>query len=233
MNSNNCEGLEFIAVEPSGIVVDAATLQTPQGKVFIRRRIPYDYLSKFSLADGLGIFFRYDKQRQFETLLNITKLPFSAVNIAHTEDKVIVGYTTSHPIDESERWASLNQEGNPFKVLEFGAVEVSRNWRGLGIAKQLLTFSFRDDAYFADKILISTELAWHWDYDQLGLSKFQYREFLKNTIEYGGFEQMYTDEPNVMMDAANMFMVRFGEKVDGDLLQSFMAMLFKNNQWGL
>jgi hypothetical protein len=65
------------------------------------------------------------------------------------------------------------------------------------------------------------------------MNKFTYREILKNTIECGGFEQMYTDDENVMMDSANMFMVRVGEKVDGDLLQNFSAMLFKNNQWGL
>jgi len=56
---------------------------------------------------------------------------------------------------------------------------------------------------------------------------------LKKVLESAGFNKMDTDEPNVMMDSANMFMVRIGPKVDPAIEQRFYSMLHKNNLWGL
>ena len=223
----------LLAVCPDGELLESATLQTERGPIYFRRRLPVERLQKMTLAEGLGIFFRYNIERQKETLLKIAAMEYGNIVVAHTAEDVVIGYITMHPIDESERWNVMNQAAAEPKVYEFGAIEVSRLWRGLGLSKRLMQAAFKDDSWLDNKIITSTEFSWHWDYEEIGLNKFQYRKMLKNVIASAGFQQLDTDEPNVMMDATNMFMVRIGPKVDPELMQKFFALLHKNNTWGL
>lgn len=226
-----------LAIEPEGILLERLTREGPQGRVYFRRRVPAERLAQMELAEGLGIFFRYDLQRQKETLLKIARMDYGDMVIAYTADDLIVGYVSMHPVDASERWEMLNRSSpiNPegrLYVHEFGAIEVSRKWRGLGISKALMQAGFEGDSWFDDKIVVSVEFAWHWDYEEAGLNRFSYRNMLKKVIASAGFEQMDTDEPNVLMDAANMFMVRIGPKVPNPVQQQFFSLLHKDNRWG-
>ncbi|HEX2913679.1 MAG TPA: hypothetical protein VH186_22940 [Chloroflexia bacterium] len=226
-----------LAVEPEGVLIENLTVEGPRDKVFFRRRVPAEQIEQMELADGLGIFFRYDKERQKQILLNIARMPYGNVVLAHTPGGLITGYVSTHPVDSSERWDTLNQvshvnsEGKLY-VYEFGAIEVSRQWRGMGLSTRLMRAAFETDDWFEDKITVSVEFAWHWDYEEVGMSKFAYRNMLKKVIGSAGFERMDTDEPNVVMDSANMFMVRLGPKVPTEVQQRFFALLHKDNRWG-
>ncbi len=184
------------------------------------------------LAGGLGIFFRFDPERQLNTLIKIANMPYGNVILAHTAGNLIVGYASCHPVDSTERWNVLNKPGQPYRVYEFGAIEVSREWRGQGVSSGLMKAAFEGDPWMVDKIIISFEFSWHWDYEELGMSKYAYRDMLKKVISGAGFEKMDTDEPNVMMDGANMFMVRVGKEVPQEVEQEFYALLHTNNRWG-
>ena len=226
-----------LSLEPDGELIPHLTIEGEHGPLYFRRRLGAARLSRMELADGLGIFFHYDKERQKQTLLKIARMPYGNVVVAHTADDVITGYVTMHPLDPDERWDTLNRPSdvNPdgrLYVHEFGAIEVSRQWRGQGLSGRLMRAGFEGDAWFDDKIVVSVEFAWHWDYEEAGLNKFAYRKMLRKVIATGGFEQMDTDEPNVLMDAANMFMVRLGPRVPSHIQQRFFSLLHKNNQWG-
>jgi acetoin utilization protein AcuA len=222
-----------LVIEPEGQLLEPLTKQTDRGAIYFRRRVPASRLEKMRLAEGLGIFFRYDLERQKNTLLKIVRMEYGNVVIAHTADDLILGYVSMHSVDESERWAVLNKPGEPLRVYEFGAIEVSRKWRGYGLSTALMRAAIEGDSWMDDKIIVSVEFAWHWDNEEMGLSKFAYREILRKVIATGGFQKMDTDEPNVMMDSANMFMVRVGKKVPVEIEQQFYSLLHTHNKWGL
>lgn len=222
-----------LTIQPLGEAVEKYTLDTPRGQIYFHRHLPPERLAQMQVDEGLGIFFRYNIQRQKETLLKIARMDYGNIIVAHTAADLIVGYVTMHPIDPNERWNVLNQPAQPPTVYEFGAIEVSRDWRGLGLSIRLMQAAFDNEKWLDDKIVISVEFSWHWDYEEAGLNKFAYRKMLAKVIGSAGFQQLDTDEPNVLMDSANMFMVRIGPAVEPTVLQKFFALLHKNNTWGL
>lgn len=226
-------GENCLIIEPEGELVEQFTRETDRGLLYFRRRVPAEKLARMKLAEGLGIFFRFDTERQLNTLLKIARMNYGNVVIAHTADDLIVGYISMHPVDESERWAVLNKPGEPIRVYEFGAIEVSRKWRGYSLSKSLMRAAIENEPWLDDKIIVSVEFAWHWDYEELSMGKFAYRDMLQKVIAVAGFQRMDTDEPNVMMDGANMFMVRVGKNVPGEIEQEFYSLLHTNNKWGL
>jgi hypothetical protein len=220
-----------LAIEPDGELVN--TLETERGPIFLRRRVPATHLETMTLSKGLGIFFRYDTERQMATIIKIANMEYGNAVIAHTAENEIVGYVLMHRADEWNRWSKLNEPGGPIHIYEFGSIEVSREWRGFKLSTALMRAAIDGDSWLDDKIITSVEFAWHWDNEEMGLNKFAYRSILKKVIETGGFHQMDTDEPNVMSDSANMFMVRIGPKTNTELQQKFFASLHENNRWGL
>jgi acetoin utilization protein AcuA len=229
--------LQPLAIAPAGELLEDLTVEKDGRGIFFRRRVPAAYLEQMQVSPGLGIFFRYDGERQKETLLKIARMDCGNIVIAQTSEAEIVGYVTSHPIMPEERWAVLNQpsEINPqgtLFVCEFGAIEVSRQYRGWGLSTRLMRAAFGTDSWYADKIVVSTELAWHWDYEQAGVNKYAYRNMLRKVISSADFEALDTDEPNILMDPANMFMVRIGPEVPSPIQQRFFSLLHKDNRWG-
>lgn len=222
-----------LVIEPRGELVEQLTKETSCGLIYFSRRVPAEQLARMQLAEGLGIFFRFNLERQMETLLKIAQMNYGNIIIAYTAEDLIVGYVTMHPIDESERWNVLNRPGEALRVYEFGAIEISRKWRGCDISSNLMRAAFEGDKWIEDKIIVSVAFAWHWDYEELGISKYIYSDMLKKIIASAGFQKMDTDEPNVMMDGANMFMVRVGKRVPLEVEQEFYALLHRNNRWGL
>jgi acetoin utilization protein AcuA len=226
-----------LAVEPAGELLEDFTVERAGREIFFRRRVPASRLEQMQVSPGLGIFFRYDVERQKQTLIKIARMDYGNIVIAHTSQDEIVGYVTAHPVSPEERWAVLNQPSdiNPegkLYVCEFGAVEVSRQYRGWGLSTRLMRATFESDSWYASKIVVSVEFAWHWDYEEAGLNKFVYRKMLRKVISSAGFEAMDTDEPNILMDPANMFMVRLGKEVPWQVQQRFFSLLHKDNRWG-
>jgi len=127
--------------------------------VLLRDFCPPSLVERLVADSGLRAFARLP-EREHQLLLGIAKRPDCALALAHTPAGEIVGEVTLAPGDEW--WQGLE---NVYEV----AIEVSSQWHGLGIARQLLAFALELDA-LEDMILFAVGLSWHWDTEGLGLT---------------------------------------------------------------
>jgi acetoin utilization protein AcuA len=209
-----------------------AVYETPRGTVYIKRNCSPEFIKNQDIDRGIGTFFRYTegcRERQRELFLDIACGEDEEVVLAYTEDDVIIGgITVLHP-GADERWGKI---GDP-RIYEMGSIEVSVDWRGVGVARKMMEVLF-EDGFYDDKIVYSMELAWHWDFKHVELSKFEYRDVLLKLFESYGFVQLDTDEPDIRMDSANMLTVRMGKDSDPELRDKFWHSLFEREdyRWG-
>jgi hypothetical protein len=187
-------------------------LETTKGPLLLRDFCPPSMLERLRADSGLHAFARLP-EREWQLLLNIAKSPDCALTLAHTPAGEIVGQVTIAPGDEW--WEGLD---NVYEV----AIEVSSNWRGLHLANQLLAFALELDA-LEDMILFAVGLAWHWDTEGLGMSMYRYRELITHLFATQGFVEYPTNEPNVRMEPANVFLARIGKRVDARTSSRFLS----------
>ena len=94
------------------------------------------------------------------------------LTLAYTPTVKIVGQATLAPVDDW--WQNI---GNTYEI----AVEVSSNWRNLGIAHHLLSFALEFEA-LEEYLILGLGFSWHWDYERLGMSHFQYRAMIARAL---------------------------------------------------
>lgn len=203
-------------------------VDTPRGRVWIRSRAEPEFIASLSLDEGMGIFAapHYPPSREKKALERIASKEEGNVILAYTDDGVIVGFVAIAPPSAAERWGKLSGQG----LVEAMAIEVSRNWRSMGIAEKMMECGL-EDPYFQDKIVICTGYTWHWDLESTGLSKEEYRAMLLRYLEKAGFLYYETDEPNVTLDPANFFTARIGPMVSEELYHRFEQLLFQEPGW--
>jgi len=193
------------------------TLETQKGLVLLRDFCPPSLVERLVADSGLRAFARLP-EREHQLLLGIAKRPDCALALAHTPTGEIVGEVTLAPGDEW--WQGLE---NVYEV----AIEVSSQWRGLGIARHLLAFALELDA-LEDMILFAVGLSWHWDTEGLGLTLYHYREMISRLFTSQGFTEYPTTEPNVRMEPANIFLARIGSRVDARVVSQFFDHLLSS-----
>jgi acetoin utilization deacetylase AcuC-like enzyme/GNAT superfamily N-acetyltransferase len=186
------------------------TLKTPAGTLLLRDFCPLSMIERLTADEGLRAFARLP-DREHQLLLSIAKRPDCALTLAHTPTGEIVGEVTIAPGDEW--WGGLE---NVYEV----AIEVSSNWRGIGIARELLAFALELDA-LEEMILFAVGLSWHWDTEGLGLNVYRYRELISRLFATQGFVEYPTTEPNVSMEPANILLARVGKRVDQHMVSRF------------
>ncbi|HLI90580.1 MAG TPA: GNAT family N-acetyltransferase [Ktedonobacteraceae bacterium] len=186
-------------------------IQTEKGPILLRDFCPPSLVERLRPDSGLKAFARLP-EREHQLLLGIAKSSDSALTLAHTPSGVIVGQVTIAPADEW--WEGIE---NVYEV----AIEVSANWRGLGIARHLLAFALELDA-LEDMIFFAVGLSWHWDTEGLGISMYRYRELLAKLFATQGFKEYPTTEPNVSMEPANVLLARIGQRVDKRTASKFL-----------
>jgi GNAT superfamily N-acetyltransferase len=108
------------------------------------------------------------------------------------------------------------------------AVEVSSDWRKLGIARQLLSFALEFES-LEEYLILGLGLSWHWDYEGLGISRFQYREIIARLFAVHGFTEYLTSEPNIRMDPANILVARLGSRLAEESMNRFFQRLFQSD----
>lgn len=199
-----------------------ADLATPKGVVYISTRCSPHFVDSLEMDEGLGVFPQYRSIiRNKDTLKKIAGHEDANLVIAYTEERKIVGYVAfCHPSSQ-ERWGK-NGRG---LLYELGSIEVSRGWRRLGLATKMVALGLEDEEW-EDKILFLTGFSWHWDLQETGLTKPNYRNMLMHIFEPFGFRQFYTTEPNVIMDSANMLMARIGARVSDEDRERFIDLVF-------
>ena len=107
------------------------------------------------------------------------------------------------------------------------AIEVSSHWRGVGIARHMLSFALELDA-LEDMILFAIGLSWHWDTEGLGISVYRYRELISHLFGSLGFVEYPTTEPNVSMEPFNVLLARIGKRVDQRVASQFLSRLLSS-----
>lgn len=195
-------------------------LETPEGVVNIESHCTPEELQQWRLADGLGIFWHGDLERQKVALMSIAGQPESNIVVARTDDGTVVGFLTILAPDPTERWGKDRIAG----LLELGGIEVARHWRGFGIAQKLLEAAFEDGEY-DECVVFATAYSWCWDLEQMGLSIAEYRKMLNTVFRPFGFEPYVTDEPNVRCYAGNALAARVGPRVPLKLFRQFLGLL--------
>jgi len=118
---------------------------------------------------------------------------------------------TIAPLDDW--WEGLD---NAYEV----AIETSTNWRGVHIAKSLLTFALELDA-LEDMLLVALGLSWHWDTEGLNMSPYRYRKVIISLFTAHGFTEYATTEPDISMEPANVMLVRVGNRVGARDVERF------------
>ncbi len=194
-------------------------LITPQGTVTIEGPVSRDHLATLTMNVELRNF--RNPARQKEALLIAAGQPEGLVYIARHQQEII-GYVLFHKPSEYTRWSR-----HP-RLLELGAIEVSRSWQRLGIAKELLRQAFKNEM-LEDYVVITTEFYWHWDLKGSGLDVFGYQRMLTRLFGSVGFKRRGTDDPDILEHPANMLMVRFGKRASKTHVKAFEDLTYRNS----
>lgn len=193
------------------------SLETPRGPLLLRDFCPVSLVERLRPDPGLRTFARLP-EREHQLLLDIARSPDCALTLAHTPLGAIVGQVTIAPADEW--WEGIE---NLYEV----AIEVSSDWRGAGIARNMLAFALELDT-LEDMILFAIGLSWHWDTESLGISVYRYRELISRLFGLQGFIEYPTTEPNVSMEPSNVLLARIGKRVDKRTANQFLSRLLSS-----
>jgi acetoin utilization protein AcuA len=131
---------------------------------------------------GLGAFAHYSSIIQkidvFERVVNEN----GRVSLAIAGENTIVAYLACWYPEKYERWSKLGD-----LMLELGAIEVSRNYRKLGLAGALIK-TLMAESFIEHKIAYMNGFMWHWDVDGAGLTFLEYRGMLISLLKERGFK---------------------------------------------
>ena len=179
------------------------TYKTGAGPVFLRSSCSPSFVESLKADEGLRAFARLP-EREHQLLLSLAQQPENRLTLAYTASGTIVGQVSLAPLDGW--WQGI---GNTYEI----AVEVSSSWRKLGIAHQLLSLALEFEAV-EESLIVGLGLSWHWDYQGLAMSRFEYREMIARFFAAHGFAEYLTSEPNIRMDPANILVARLGSRID-------------------
>lgn len=213
MNNKRITNIAPITAEK----VLADTLHTPRGVIFFQGPLKYQEIQQLYMDGGLDNFRNPTEQQQ--TLSYISQLPEGRVYAACI-GKTIIGYVTFHG-PEFPRWNYCGLK----ELLELGGLEVSKNWRGLGVAQRLLEYAFSTHG-FEDHIVISMETYSSWDLECSGMCLWEYRRMLEKLLSKVGMERRFTDDPEIADHPANMLTARLGANVSREARVRFEKLLF-------
>jgi acetoin utilization protein AcuA len=197
-------------------------VSSPRGQLCICTGCSPEFLHPLTLEDGIGRFARYRSIISgVTTLKKVAALPDANVTVALSPERRIIGYIECSYPDAIEGWRG-NTDGLCY---ELGAIEVSRNWRHVGIGKAMVA-AILTDPFIETKIFFLTGYCWHWDTDHSGLSVYAYRNMLVRLFRPFGFRVYLTNNPEIRMASANVLMARIGTQVNPQQRERFQQMLF-------
>lgn len=217
-------------------------IQTKKGEVLLVRDETGDFLSSLEMGEGLGIFFhyRYEDAEKTKEVLSSICIREGQMVVCAAYDNFLVGYVAIVRPGEGTRWDDINKAligsadvlEDPV-LLELGSIEVSAAWRSIGLAHELMAFTF-EDPRFEHKIVFSREFSWHWDLKSSGLSSYRYRSMLLKLFEKAGFRYCETDDKEIQYSGENMLMTRVGRDVPAGTAFTFYRSIQRSEPrgWG-
>jgi acetoin utilization protein AcuA len=184
-------------------------LETAQGTVFVASFYTPDNLESLSFKRSFQMHPHYSPIiSSKKSLMRIAGEPDANVTLATTVDGDIVGFGILQYPDPDERWVRVGER----VMMELSVVEVSRAWRGGGLAKKILEYALAHPLQ-DEKIFYMVGYSWTWDIAGSDLPIMAYRDMMIGLFAGFGFGLRQTNEPNIMMRPENMFMVRIGTNV--------------------
>lgn len=193
------------------------------------REVSAGELNELPTAEGIGAFSGYSpkgRDYQREALIHLAEA--GGRMVAALDGAEILGYVTLLKPGPDQRWGRW-----PFlPVLELGGVEVARGHRRQGLARRLVTLALADPL-IESRILYAVASAWCWDLEALGLSKSDYRAMLTGLLGAFGFREVWTNDPDVLLDSANVMLVRVGARVPPDVRRAFERRLLEGQGHGI
>ena len=206
---------------PPGYEPEKTTLDTPNGRITIWVKCPPGFFSSLKLDSGLGNFAHYSSIIQkLDVFERIASQPEGRVALGLDENESVVAYAVCWYPDQTDRWSKLDRV-----MYEMGAVEVSRRYRHMKIAETVIGLILQD-RFFDEKIAYMNGYCWHWDLDGTGLTMIQYRQMMYNFLKKFGFQECYTNEPNIALKEENLFMARIGPQVSDEDQKRFRNLRF-------
>jgi len=197
----------------------AKEMTTIKGPVIFEGPVTSEYLDSLEINRELNNF-RHPRRQQ-EALSLVASNPEGIVYIARSGPEII-GYILFHYPNQFSRWAR-----HP-RVMELGAIEISREWQQMSIAKELILEAFTNPI-LDDFILLTTEFYWHWDLKTTGLSVWEFQNMLKHIYGSVGFKRRHTDDPEILEHPSNMLLVRIGKNVSRSHTEMFDELIYQNS----
>lgn len=194
------------------------TFDSEHGPVVIEGPVTSEDMADYTFDEKLTAF--RPSEKQFDAIKKIADFEEGRIIIARHNENIIGYVTYLHP-DPLERWS----EGNMEDLIELGAIEVIKGFRGYRIGSRLLEVSMRDD-YMENYIIISTEYYWHWDLKGTRLNIWDYRKVMEKMMAAGGLTPSPTDDPEIISHPANCLMVRIGKNVPQSSIEQFDRLRF-------
>lgn len=196
--------------------------ETRGGTLSIIASCPRELFSEFQLDSGIGNFAHYSSIIQKRDVFErIASEEGGRVTLALVGGKTIVGYAACWYPGEDQRWSRLGH-----LMYEMGAIEVSRNYRKMRIASRMVETVMEDEDFLGSKIAYMNGFVWHWDLVGCGLNMHEYRMMMIGLLKGRGFEECYTNEPNIALREENVFMVRIGRAVSEEDRSRFRDLRF-------
>lgn len=205
---------------PASSTPAAVTLATARGPITILSHVTEEQLQELLVDDGIGAVFRPSRAR--EEFLRIARREDGNVILAVAEPNLIAGYVlVERPVPVAWQRRVMNNRWSDMPwIYEFGAIEVSRNYRRLRLAEEMLHV-LTADPLLQDKILVASAMTRYWDLTETQLTARQYRDALISLMRSVGFQTYPTSDREIISDPNNALLAWFGPQARQEDIAAF------------
>jgi acetoin utilization protein AcuA len=203
-------------------VTERIALETPMGTLSVYAFASPDEIRRLSFDGQFGEHpgFRSLYTRRASLIKRAAQEDTNVV-LAVTDKKNIIGFGVLACPEPDQRWARLE----PKVMMEVKAIEVARDWRQMGVGSVLVKGMLSHPGV-EEKIVYFVGFTWTWDLRWTKITASQYRKMMIRLFQPFQFNECKTNEPNICLDADNLFMCRIGKKIDDRLLDEFKWLSF-------
>lgn len=196
------------------------TLDSGRGPIKILSHTTEEQINGLVVDEGIGSLFR--PSRAHEEFLRIARRDDGNVILAVAEPSLIVGYVlVERPVPVAWQRRVMNSRWSSAEAIyEMGAIEVSRNFRRLRLAEEMLRV-MAADPLLQDKIVIASAMTRYWDLAETGLTARQYRDALIKLMRSAGFDTFPTSDRDIISDPNNALLAWFGPRVRPEDVAAF------------
>lgn len=197
-------------------------LETPMGKLSMVTFASPDEIRRF------GFDRQFSEHRGFRSLYTrrtslIRRATEEDANVvlAVTDKENIIGFGVLACPEPDQRWARLE----PKVMMEVKAIEVARDWRRMGVGNVIVK-GMLSHPKVEEKIIYFVGFTWTWDLEWTRMTASKYRKMMIRLFQPFQFNECKTNEPNICLDADNLFMCRTGKNISDRLLDDFKWLSF-------